>query len=74
MSDYDPESELSRLARSAGGAPVPVSTDLFDVLERSQEMYKRSNGAFTYLFLKAVGEDPTRTRSQLLSEVTGEKP
>jgi FAD:protein FMN transferase len=46
LSDYDPESELSRLARSAGGGPVPVSVDLFDVLWRSKEIYERSGGAF----------------------------
>ena len=46
LSDYDPESELSRLAQSAGGPPVPVSADLFDVLERSRRVYERSGGAF----------------------------
>ncbi len=46
LSDYDPDSELSRLAQSAGGPPVPVSADLFEVLERSKEMYDRSGGAF----------------------------
>ena len=46
LSDYDPESELSRLSQSAGKSPVPVSPDLFDVLERSRSMYERSGGAF----------------------------
>jgi thiamine biosynthesis lipoprotein len=46
LSDYDPESELSRLSRSAGGGPVPVSGELFDVLARSKGMYDRSGGAF----------------------------
>jgi thiamine biosynthesis lipoprotein len=46
LSDYDPESELSRLSRSAGGPPVRVSADLFDVLDRSRHMYERSSGAF----------------------------
>ena len=46
LSDYDPESELSRLGRSAGGAPVSVSADLFDVLRRSKDIYERSDGAF----------------------------
>ena len=46
LSDYDPESELSRLGRSAGGTPVPVSADLFEVLRRSREIYERSGGAF----------------------------
>ncbi len=46
LSDYDPESELSRLSRSAGGGPVAVSVDLLHVLERSKRMYDRSGGAF----------------------------
>jgi thiamine biosynthesis lipoprotein len=46
LSDYDPASELSRLSQTAVGRPVPVSRDLFDVLERSQRMFERSNGAF----------------------------
>ena len=46
LSDYDPESELSRLSQSAGKQPVPVSADLFDVLDRSRTMYERSEGAF----------------------------
>jgi thiamine biosynthesis lipoprotein len=46
LSDYNPESELSRLSRSAGGPPVQVSTELFDVLERSKAMYERSHGMF----------------------------
>ncbi|MFQ5983273.1 MAG: FAD:protein FMN transferase, partial [Woeseiaceae bacterium] len=37
MSDYDSESELMRLSRTAGqGKAVPVSEDLWIVLERSQ--------------------------------------
>lgn len=50
LSDYDPESELSRLsARSAGGAPpeaIPVGDDLWRVLVRAQELAERSGGAF----------------------------
>ena len=46
LSDYDPESELSRLSRTAGGPPAPVSTDLFDVLQRSKSIYDESDGAF----------------------------
>src|SRR5271154_789397 len=35
LSDYDPDSELSRLSRSSGqGKAVPVSTDLWKVLVR----------------------------------------
>jgi len=47
MSDYDPDSELSRLSRSSGkGAEVPVSADLWFVLERAQQLAQRSDGAF----------------------------
>jgi FAD:protein FMN transferase len=46
LSDYQPESELMRLCARAGGPPVPVSADLFDVLDRSRVMYERSEGAF----------------------------
>jgi thiamine biosynthesis lipoprotein len=46
LSDYDPESELSRLSTAAGGPPVRVSADLFDVLKRSKAMWERSGGAF----------------------------
>ena len=42
LSDYQPESELMRLCDQAGGPPVAVSADLFDVLDRSRPMYERS--------------------------------
>ncbi len=35
LSDYDPNSELMHLCAQAGGDPVPVSDDLFGVLQRS---------------------------------------
>ena len=47
MSDYDAESELSKLSRSSGqGRQVRVSADLWVVLERAQAMAERSDGAF----------------------------
>jgi thiamine biosynthesis lipoprotein len=46
LSDYNPESELMRLCDKAGGPPVPVSADLFTVLERSKSTYERSHEAF----------------------------
>jgi thiamine biosynthesis lipoprotein len=45
FSDYDPDSELSRLSRTHD-EDVPVSTDLWTVLERAQSMAAQSNGAF----------------------------
>lgn len=46
FSDYNPESELMRLCDRAGGPPVKVSDDLFDILTRSKAMAERSGGAF----------------------------
>jgi FAD:protein FMN transferase len=46
LSDYNPESELSRLAQAAGGPPVRASADLFEVLRLSKKIYARSGGAF----------------------------
>lgn len=47
LSDYDPESELSRLSATAGhGRPVPVSDDLWTVLSTAEEWSERTGGAF----------------------------
>lgn len=45
LSDYDPDSEISRLSRTHH-REVAVSTDLWNVLERAQAMSGRSEGAF----------------------------
>jgi thiamine biosynthesis lipoprotein len=46
-SDYDPDSELSRLChRETSGETVPVSRDLWRVLVLSRELSVRSGGAF----------------------------
>ena len=47
FSDYDSDSELSRLSRTAGlGKAVPVSRDLWLVIERAQALAVRTEGAF----------------------------
>lgn len=47
MSDYDSDSELSRLSATAGsGQAVPVSADLWRVLSRAQHLARLSEGAF----------------------------
>src|SRR5207253_5712290 len=46
MSDYQPTSELMKLCEKSGGAPVPVSVDLFEVLRKSGEISKLTDGAF----------------------------
>jgi thiamine biosynthesis lipoprotein len=46
MSDYKPDSELSRLSRSAGKGPQPVSPALLEVLQASVRTAELSGGAF----------------------------
>jgi len=47
MTDYDAESELSKLSQTSGqGRPVRVSHDLWVVLQRAQFLAERSGGAF----------------------------
>jgi len=47
MSDYDPDSELSKLSRTSGqGQQVHVSGDLWIVLQRAQSLAAQSGGAF----------------------------
>jgi thiamine biosynthesis lipoprotein len=47
LSDYDSDSELSRLSRSSGqGKPVPISEVLWTVLDQSQEIAAKTDGAF----------------------------
>jgi thiamine biosynthesis lipoprotein len=47
MSDYDQQSELSRLSRSSGqGKAVKVSDDLWKVLAYAQTVSRQSDGAF----------------------------
>jgi FAD:protein FMN transferase len=47
LSDYDQESELCRLCNTAGeGKAVPVSLELWKVLEHAQSVSERSDGAF----------------------------
>ena len=47
MSDYETDSELTLLSQTAGkGVSVPVSFELWRVLERSQQLAERTDGAF----------------------------
>jgi thiamine biosynthesis lipoprotein len=47
MTDYDSDSEVSRLSRTSGqGKAVRVSNDLWAVMQRAQELAERSSGAF----------------------------
>ena len=46
MSDYRADSELMRLSRDGVKAPMPVSSDLYDVLEKSLWVSGLSQGLF----------------------------
>jgi thiamine biosynthesis lipoprotein len=46
MSDYQADSELMQLCDKPSGSPVPVSADLFEVMERAQRISGLSHGAF----------------------------
>jgi thiamine biosynthesis lipoprotein len=47
LSDYKPDSELSKLSATAGsGRAVPLSHDLWAVLDRSQKLANETGGAF----------------------------
>jgi thiamine biosynthesis lipoprotein len=46
MSTYKPDSEVSRVNAGAGKAPVPVSVELFELLETAQQYSALSSGAF----------------------------
>ena len=46
LSDYRPESELSKATRTSSRQAVPVSHDLFRILSASQTIAQQSGGAF----------------------------
>jgi thiamine biosynthesis lipoprotein len=46
LSDYRPESELSRITQEAVGHPVRVSYDLFRVAQSAEQLSIGTNGAF----------------------------
>ncbi len=46
LSDYRPESELSRITQTAVGHPVRVSDDLFRIAQSSEQVSIGTDGAF----------------------------
>src|SRR5581483_5266405 len=46
MSDYLPDSELMRLCKQAGGPPVEVSAELFEILQQAEKFSEMTGGAF----------------------------
>ena len=67
--DRKPLVDLTR-ARGGGAKPVLFAACRPDQTASDATFSNRPNGAFTYLFLQALAEDGTRTRSQLASAVT----
>ena len=61
--------ELTK-GRSSNAKPVLFAACKPDQTASDATFDGRSNGAFTYLFLKAVKANPTGTRSELLKSVT----
>ena len=46
LSDYEPDSEVSRISASAGKGPVGVSQETFEVTLLAQHWWQKSDGAF----------------------------
>ena len=55
MSPHKPDSELSRINREAGAAPVPLSTEMARLLARADEFSRLTGGAFDISYA-AVGQ------------------
>lgn len=78
LSDYDTDSELSRLSRTAGESrAIPLSPDLWFVLSRAQQISRQTDGAFDIsvgpcvsLWRKARREKKL-PRPELLAEALG---
>jgi thiamine biosynthesis lipoprotein len=83
MSDYDPQSELMRLCRTAGqGKAIPVSRDLLIVLTRAQRLSDQSEGAFDvtvgpfvrlWRAARKTGKFPTAEQVAAAREVVGHR-
>jgi thiamine biosynthesis lipoprotein len=46
LSDYQPDSELNQACRAAAQKPVPVTEDLYRVLEAARQIARDTDGAF----------------------------
>jgi thiamine biosynthesis lipoprotein len=55
MSTYKPDSEISRVNAHAADAPVPISRELYDLVQRSIDMSVMSGGAFDITY-DSVGQ------------------
>lgn len=55
MTTWQPTSDISKINAQAGGSPVRVSSEVFEVLTRSQEFAQKSSGAFDVSFYALRG-------------------
>jgi thiamine biosynthesis lipoprotein len=70
LSDYEADSELSRLSKTSGtGAVVPLSPDLARVLERAESISRLSDGAFDITVGPLVDVWKRARRQRMLPEV-----
>ncbi len=68
--DHKPLVELTK-TRGSGTKPVLYAACRPDQTASDATFDNRANGAFTYLFLKALAQDPAQTRRQLQNAVIG---
>jgi thiamine biosynthesis lipoprotein len=82
MSNYLPDSEISRLNLAPGNEPFAVSADLLEVLLHAREISETTGGAFDITVAPLVGawgfgpagrpiEQPTAEQIERLRELTG---
>jgi len=80
LSNYRPDSELSRLNREAASGPVALSPEMADLLSRSLAYSRRSEGAFdisvgalmkVWGFYKGSGRLPSRIAIALAKRKVG---
>ena len=55
MSTWEPNSELSRFNRNKSKKPIPVSSQLFDVVESAISISEKTNGAFDITVFELMG-------------------
>lgn len=54
LSVFKPDSEVSRLNAAAGSGPVAVSSDVWDILQASSQVWAASGGAFDPTYASAA--------------------
>ena len=55
MSTWDPNSEISKFNRNRSTDPIPVSVQLFEVVESEMSISEKTNGAFDITVFELMG-------------------